>query len=373
MIVLSKLQQEIMQEFYSLNPCKVIYAKSKRQKIWNKVKKGEGVDNLEEIRLRCPALAHQIEKNAGSGKNTQSAVYSECVYAQTLANMLGLNIFANCANPTDVIPGNVNELLKLHNIVPRYVYFNDERSRMLVQAGSCTGTDSALINVSDLKIYTIEFKEAAAKTSEPDLPKYGESGMIVVTEEFRIKYPQFGAMLDEKKTLNFFAQMGSNVGSFNEDSVKIAVTNNYENRPTDVVCTEDKKGLLTMMPSNQLSQWATIKGEIRPSGRNSYKVWTPNSLKKFLLEKGATIENNTVTIDRCALDLRKARGCNSYSGYKINPLFFVYKEDCKIVGNSASFNFDKIRQLNPTIAGKVFFEKLQYGEVKKYYFNDGQN
>ena len=74
---------------------------------------------------------------------------------------------------------------------------------MLIQAGGCGGIDSALITVMDLNVYTIEFKEPGAKTSEPDLPKYGEDGKIVITDDFISRYPQFEAMLREQKDLNF--------------------------------------------------------------------------------------------------------------------------------------------------------------------------
>ena len=75
-----------------------------------------------------------------------------------------------------MINKNIKALLKSYSLVPRYVYYNSDKSRMLIQAGGCNGIDSALITVMDLNIYTIEFKEQGAKASEPDLPKYGEDG-----------------------------------------------------------------------------------------------------------------------------------------------------------------------------------------------------
>ena len=95
--------------------------------------------------------------------------------------------------------------------------------RMLIQAGGCGGVDSALITVFDLKIFTIEFKEPGAKTSEPDLPKYGEDGILKITEEFLAQYPQFSAMLYEQAGLNFFEVMGSNVNDFSPESINQAI------------------------------------------------------------------------------------------------------------------------------------------------------
>ncbi len=369
MIPLTKLQKEIMEEFYGVEPHKVIFNKTERKKLW-KLATAKAEIDIEAIKRKCPALAHQIQKSYEKGNNIQSAVFSECVYAQTFANMVNLNVFTNCLENHDFIPDNVSRLLKSYNLFPRYAYSDEDMSRMLIQAGGCNGIDSALITIMDLNIYTIEFKEPGAKTCEPDLPKYKEDGNLLVTDDFLERYPQFQQMLEEQKNLNFFKKMGSNENNFSAESVNIAVTNNYVKKYADVVCTEDVNGYLVMLPVNQLSLWAEIVGEIRPAGRNHYKVWTPNALANFIKEKSGVIENSIVTIDKSKLGIRKQRGgAGRTSGHKINSLFFVYACDCEENGNSISFNLHSVRQLNPTIAGKMFFKTLNYIEVKKYYFN----
>ncbi|MBE6782080.1 MAG: hypothetical protein E7540_05135 [Ruminococcaceae bacterium] len=123
-----------------------------------------------------------------------------------------------------------------------------------------------------------------------------------------------------------------------------------------------------MLPTNQVSKWAVIEGEIRPAGRNHYKVWTPNALNKFLLEKDAVINEDVVEISKKQVAERKARGGNrKVSGYKINPLFFVCCKDCAENNGVLTFKLSKVRQLNPTIAGKMFFKNLKYNDVKAYY------
>lgn len=54
-----------------------------------------------------------------------------------------------------------------------------------------------------------------------------------------------------------------------------------------------------------------------------------------------------------------------YMVNKINPLFSVYSNDCIIYKNSnlISFNLKNAQQLNPTIATKIFFEKLDFDIV----------
>ena len=49
-----------------------------------------------------------------------------------------------------------------------------------------------------------------------------------------------------------------------------------------------------MMPVNQVQLWAELEGEIRPAGRNRYKVWTPAALNRFMLQYKPDIVGETV-------------------------------------------------------------------------------
>lgn len=367
-IPLTKLQSEIMQEFYSIVPTKVNFNKTERNKLWKLATKKSPLSNFGNLNDLCPALELQIQKSYEQGQNIQSAVFSECVYAQTFANMLELDLFVNCFNEPDFIPPSVINLIKSYHLVPRYVYSTKDKQRMLIQAGGCGGIDSALITVINLVIYTIEFKEPGAKTSEPDLPKYGEDGRIRITKDFIDRYPQFESMLKEQKDLNFFKNIGHNINNFSKESINIAVSNNYTKKYADVICTEDTNGYLVMMPANQINIWAELEGEIRPSGRNHYKVWTPQALYRFILQYDPTIVDSTISIEKHKLDIRKERGGDGkISGYKITPLFFIYVQDCIDDGQHITFDLENVQQLNPTIAGKMFFRTLKYENVKKYY------
>lgn len=368
LIPLTKLQKDLMKEFYQIIPTKVVFNKKERNVLWKKAIQRDQFLDFKNLKEKCPALEHQIKKSYESGKNIQSAVFSECVYAQTFANMFNLPIFVNCFEEPDFIPITVKELLKSYNLYPRYAYSSKDKKRILIQAGGCNGIDSALITIIDLIIFTIEFKEPGAKTSEPDLPKYKEDGNILITNEFIERYPQFKEMLFEQKDLNFFNIMGSNINNFSKDSINIAVSDNYTKKYADVVCTEDKAGYLVMLPINQISLWAKIEGEIRPAGRNHYKVWTPKALTKFIKDKGGVISNDQVTIKKDVLTIRKERGGDSkISGYKINPLFFIYTKHCLDKGEYIEFNIKNVQQLNPTIAGKMFFKTLLHKNVKNFY------
>ncbi len=367
-IQLADLQKELMTEFYGYCKTRVVFTKKERDEFWN-VEKKEGLTAqvLKQINAVCPALCHQIKNHRNEHKNIQSAVFSECVYAQTFANIFGLTTFVNCFESGNFLSEGIITFLSSYSLIPRYVYSNVKKSRMLIQAGGCGGIDSALITVINYKIFTIEFKEPYAKTSEPDLPKYKENGKLVVTKDFIARYPQFEKMLAEQQNLNFFKVIGSNVHDFSATSINFAVRNNYVKKYADVVCTEDKEGYLTMLPTNQLQLWGGIEGEIRPAGRNHYAVFTPKALQKFLLQSGAVIRNEKVTLPKCVLKIAKERGGETISRYKINSLFFVYAENCVVTQTKIIFNISDVRQLNPTITAKVNFKRLKYNDVKIHY------
>jgi hypothetical protein len=76
-------------EFYSVPFTKVVLSKRERNRVWTMFKDGE--DSDDNIRKICPAVFAEIKKAYDYDQNIQSAVFSGCVYAQTLANILVLN------------------------------------------------------------------------------------------------------------------------------------------------------------------------------------------------------------------------------------------------------------------------------------------
>ena len=368
---LTESQDKIMKLFYSLPKTKVIFTKKQRDLFWKLAIKNSIDSNLIKIlKNKVPALAHQIEKSQETNKYIQPAVFSECVYSQTLANMFQLKMFVNCFEDKKFIPEEVCNLIKKIHLNPRYVYSDFDKNKLLIQAGGCPGIDCALFNSPNSNIFTIEYKEQSAKTSEPDLPKYGEDGYIITNDEQWLnKNMQFKEMLKYQEGLNFFKSIGHNINDFPIETIMYAISNNYTDKNLDVICTEDSDGFLVMLPANQVQKWAHIEGEIRPAGRNHYHVWSPNALKENLLKINALFYGKFVTVPKNNLEVRRERGSNGkISGYKINPIFFVYINDCNDnMNGTITFDISNVQQLNPTITAKVFFKSLKYNEVKKYY------
>ena len=108
---MTELQKELMQKFYAVSETKVVFNKTDRKVLWRKTKSRSHNLDFDLIKSLSNALFHQINKSYESGNNIQSAVFSECAYAQTLANMLNFNLFVNCSKQKDFIPEHIVPLL----------------------------------------------------------------------------------------------------------------------------------------------------------------------------------------------------------------------------------------------------------------------
>ena len=373
-IILSKQQREIMQLFYTVTPTKIVLSKKEYGKLWKSLTKGETISIQQEAALNsiCPAIACEIQKSIVEKHLIQSAVFSECVYAQTLANIFKLPLFTDYEKDK-IIDENVLNLLLSYDLVPRYIYANNNKTEFLIQAGGSGGVDSALIHLTDKAIYSIEFKEPKARATTADLPKYGEDGKLLITNDFLKNYAYYEEMLLENKDLNFFDTMGHNIYSFTPSSIRKAIIKNYNTakKYADVIVTTDKHNYLVMLPANQVDLFAQLEGEIR-GGRNCYKVWTPQKLAYFIKQLNGKIDGNNVSINADKIVIGKPRGGTGVSRYKINPLFFVRADDVTNNNGVLSFDLDKVQQLNPCITAKMFFDNLEIKNVIEHYQDDLQ-
>jgi hypothetical protein len=368
-IMLSKQQKEIMQFFYVVAPTKIVIPKKEYDKLWKASAKGEILSIQQETWLNdvCPAIVCEIRKSTTDTHLIQSAVFSECVYAQTLANIFRLPVFTDYERD-NTIDEKVLTLLKSYYLVPRYIYTNATKTELLIQAGGCGGIDSALVHLTDKAIYSIEFKEPHARATTADLPKYGEDGKMVVSQEFLKTYSYYEDMLNEYPNLNFFNEMGHNTDKFSSAAIRKAIISNYNTtkKYADVIVTADKSDYLTMLPANQVDLFARLEGEIR-GGRNCYKVWTPKKLAYFIKQLGGNINGNNVSINADKMATGKPRGGKGISRYKINQIFFVRAGDVMNNNGILSFCLDKVQQLNPCITAKMFFDDLEHKQVLEHY------
>jgi hypothetical protein len=368
---LSKAQKNIIASFYNKPKLKISFKKKERAVIWKDFKKNRNLSEYANLEKQIPAFYSELNKAISVGKNLQTAVFSECVYAQALAQQFSLTNFTNMGETKGLnFHNETMKTIKSTGLAVRYCYWNSDQSNFLFQAGGAESVDCALISQVEKNLTMIEFKEPYARTSEPDLPKYGEDGYLVSSSDFDKEYPQFQFMLAEhiNNKFNIFDHIGSNEGTFSDESIEFAVLTNYSgSKFADIIVTEDDSGYLVMLPTEHISRWAKLEGEIRPSGRNPYKVWTPKKLLKSLNEIDAIIKVNLVTVSASRLTASIERGGNKISRYKISPLFFVRPSEIKFHGNKATFDLNAVEQLNPSITAKMKFKGLKVDEVSKFY------
>ena len=93
--VLSKAQKNMMKQFYSHPAVKVTFNTVERKKIWNEFKKTRSLEKYSHLEIKVPAIFAELKKSLLNKKNIQPAVFSECVYAQALADKFKLSVFEN--------------------------------------------------------------------------------------------------------------------------------------------------------------------------------------------------------------------------------------------------------------------------------------
>lgn len=368
---LTGIQQRALKDFYGKTDVSVSLNKVQRRAIWDDFVANRDISNIAHLENEIPALYIEMSKALENDRNIQPAVFSECVYTQALAKKYELDKFEAHSPGERVTSESLTQnASKLGELTLRYSYSNQNGTQRLYQAGGASGVDCAYHKLKEDEIVWIEMKEPYARTSEPDLPKYREDGYIISSEGFEKTYPQFSSMLEEQvsKRLNVFEHIGNNIADFSSSSIEKAVTENYSGEKlAHVICTEDEDGVLVMLPSNHVGMWAKLEGEIRPSGRNSYKVWTPLRLMALLRSMNADIQDGEVRIPMIQLKTSNARGSRNVSRYKINPIFFVRESKLQLDGKFGVFSLNSVMQLNPSITAKMNFKGLSVSKVKDFY------
>ena len=372
-INLSSIQKELLRRFYSGSKQKIALNKSERRSLWDQFIKEKEINQYAYLQKLVPAIFEEMKKSIKGHSNIQPAVFSECVYAQALADKFDLSVFNNHIDEHEnEFEKEITKMYKELSLTVRYSYTRRDKSVSLVQAGGAGGVDCALVGKDNPEIGMIELKEPYARTSEPNLPRYGEDGYLVNSPVFQKKYPQFQSMYEEqlKKRLNVFEHIGNNIHDFSTESLEKAVDENYiGHKIAHVICTEDDFGNLVMIPANDVTKWATLEGEIRPSGRNHYKVWTPQQLIKSIEDIGGLVSKNKATVPADSLKSARERGGETLSRFKINALFFVRPIDVDFRKDEAVFELSKVRQLIPSITAKMKFENLDIEQVKRHYLD----
>jgi hypothetical protein len=368
---ISTNQIRVISQFYNSPPVKIRLTQTERDAIWEKFKKDRDLKNYAYLKELVPGIYAELTKALTNNKKIQAAVFSECVYSQAIADKFRLSEFQNhLENKLDRFDTTQLKFANKLNLTVRYSYSSADKKTILLQAGGGNGVDCALVSSENEVATMIEFKEPYARIPTPNLPKYAADGYLVSSDKFQAKYPQFKSMVEEQiqNKLNIFDHIGHNVKNFSEGSIAKAVAESYRNEKfAEFICTEDVSGFLVILPLADAHKWATFEGELRPSGRNSVKVWTPEKLKDILNFLNAEIKGAVVKVPTENLEPRTARGGKNVSGLKITPLFWVKIQDVTFEGDIACFNIDRVKQHVPDITAKMDFTGVRIDNLEKHY------
>lgn len=315
---------------------RTIYTEQEIKKLNDYFKKNSNKNNEKEfitpvlsLLERCPAMYKSFIDCYHSGKNLQSGYLTEINICATIAKKM--NLFYD---------KDINEI----NL--RHQYSNTDKSVILKQFGGCNMSDIQLISRG--QITTIEVKEPKSLVGDYDLKITEEGKLFPAIKKGRIFPEEAQQILDSFNAEDsIFNHLGHNV-SLDETKVEIlmGIAHKYlKEKNIDFIASYAKKtNELIYFPVSDFKKYVNFKGsEIRTTGKNAIKIYTPVAFERALKDSGCIINGKTVAIPKTVI-LSKARGSEEISRIKINPLFYFKIEDTTEDENFYYVNLSKAKQ-----------------------------
>lgn len=326
----------------------------------------------------------EIKKQYERNMALQPGVLSECNYVETLARLFRLNKCLDLNNVTfNQVPIEAAKYL-----IPsaetisggRYLYYNTKKDIFLFQYGNPETGDAVMVIDGD-KI-KLEFKERTAKTGEYDITGlYGEDGKLIISNDFANKNPEYVPFIEQfNEETNVIEQIGHNFNTFDEETKIASIQEYFIKNEIDVLISSTKENelialtpdIITLELEDGASIISTQNSEIRTSGRNYTKIFTPELFRQTLQKIGAKeIDNETVLVNINTPFVEKVtgRGLNQITRIKFNKIFFIKIENITWQDeNNIIFKINDVCQLKPTIS--MHLTILASKEQLKNVFDD---
>lgn len=308
----------------------------------------------------------EIKKQYERNMALQPGVLSECNYVETLARLFKLNKCLDLNNVTfNQVPIEAAKYL-----IPsaetisggRYLYYNTKKDIFLFQYGNPETGDAVMVIDGD-KI-KLEFKERTAKTGEYDITGlYGEDGKLIISDDFANKNPEYVPFIEQfNEETNVIEQIGHNFNTFDEETKIASIQEYFIKNEIDVLISSTKENELIALTPDSItleledgtSIISTQNSEIRTSGRNYTKIFTPELFRQTLQKIGAKeIDNETVLVNINTPFVEKVtgRGLNQITRIKFNKIFFIKIENITWQDeNNIIFKINDVCQLKPTVS-----------------------
>ena len=326
----------------------------------------------------------EIKKQYERNMALQPGVLSECNYVETLARLFKLNKCLDLNNVTfNQVPIEAAKYL-----IPsaetisggRYLYYNTKKDIFLFQYGNPETGDAVMVIDGD-KI-KLEFKERTAKTGEYDITGlYGEDGKLIISDDFANKNPEYVPFIEQfNEETNVIEQIGHNFNTFDEETKIASIQEYFIKNEIDVLISSTKENELIALTPDSItlelkdgtSIISTQNSEIRTSGRNYTKIFTPELFHQTLQKIGAKeIDNETVlvNINTPFVEMVTGRGLNQITRIKFNKIFFIKIENITWQDeNNIIFKINDVCQLKPTVS--MHLTILASKEQLKNVFDD---
>jgi hypothetical protein len=309
-------------------------------------------------------ILYEFEKQFNKRMALQGGIISECVFAQTIAELFDFNDVFDCDK--GLSPIQINK--SIQNV--RYIYFNKQnQSSYLCQLGSPNEPD--LIYVKDDCLCKIDIKENPSKLGELDITgKYGEDGKLIIGSKFIYEHNYGVKMIKEfndynKGENNVFKWLGKNFKDFSLETLLVAAFDHNDVKNVSFLLSYDLNNKILPIPLKMIDKIVDFSmSELRVSGRNHSKVYTMNNLKSLINVLGGKIEKQIVKLHRSKILTTLARGKSSVSRIKLNNIYFVKVENVSEEGENIFFDLNSVRQLIPTISPHLNIG-LDYNQVRE--------
>ena len=323
-----------------------------------------GVEFQDIMKLQSGIM--EIKKQYERNMALQPGVLSECNYVETLARLFRLNKCLDLNNVTfNQVPIEAAKYL-----IPsaetisggRYLYYNTKKDIFLFQYGNPETGDAVMV-IDGNKI-KLEFKERTAKTGEYDITGlYGEDGKLIISDDFANKNPEYVPFIEQfNEETNVIEQIGHNFNTFDEETKIASIQEYFIKNEIDVLISSTKENELIALTPDSItleledgtSIISTQNSEIRTSGRNYTKIFTPELFRQTLQKIGAKeIDNETVLVNINTPFVEKVtgRGLNQITRIKFNKIFFIKIENITWQDeNNIIFKINDVCQLKPTVS-----------------------
>lgn len=315
---------------------------------------------------REKTVYYEIQKQYSSRKALQPGIISECNYAASLAKILNLKQHIDFdKTPINKVPVTALPYVKeSYGTISsaRYLYYSNNSDKVFIlQYGNPESYDAEVI-INGFKI-CVEFKERNAKAGEYDL-WYGEDGVLRAPRTTLNDNPDIAPMIDgfNSKT-NIFSEIGHNYKITDEQIIKNTLYGYLKSKNIDVVISSDQHENLIGVTAQDIepdeSGLSFISGagsEIRPSGRNATKIFTPAHFRKIMNENGGIIQDNgicRIPTKSDALEFATQRGGSKTTRLKIHKIYFVRVENIRKNEDEYIFKMDDVMQLKPTVSPHI--------------------